>query len=71
MIEIKNISKTFGEKNILNDITATIETGKCNLVIGASGSGKSVMTKVMVGLIHPEEGDVLYDGVSLIHLEKE
>lgn len=67
MIEIKNISKTFGDKNILNDITATIETGKCNLVIGASGSGKSVMTKVMVGLIEPEEGDVLYDGVSLIH----
>ncbi|MBC7589250.1 MAG: ATP-binding cassette domain-containing protein [Chitinophagaceae bacterium] len=67
MIEIKNISKTFGDKNILNNISATIETGKCNLVIGASGSGKSVMTKVMVGLIEPEEGDVLYDGVSLIH----
>jgi len=71
MIEIKNISKTFGDKNILNGITATIETGKCNLVIGASGSGKSVMTKVMVGLIHPEEGDVLYDGMSMINSEKE
>lgn len=69
MIEIKNISKTFGDKNILNNISATIETGKCNLVIGASGSGKSVMTKVMVGLIEPEEGDVLYDGVSLIHAD--
>lgn len=71
MIEIRNISKTFGEKNILNDITATMETGRCNLVIGASGSGKSVMTKVMVGLISPEEGDVLYDGVSMIHAETE
>jgi phospholipid/cholesterol/gamma-HCH transport system ATP-binding protein len=68
MIEIKNISKSFGSKTILSNISATFQTGKCNLVIGASGSGKSVLTKVMVGLFEPDNGEVLYDGTSLTQL---
>lgn len=71
MIEIKNISKGFGDRSILNNISAELETGKCNLVIGASGSGKSVLTKVMVGLFEPDNGEVVYDGISLTHSEKE
>ncbi len=71
MIEIRNITKSFGDRTILSDISATIETGKCNLVIGASGSGKSVMTKVMVNLFEPDTGDVLYDGVSIVNADNE
>ncbi len=70
MIEIKNITKGFEERTILKDISAVFETGKCNLIIGASGSGKSVLTKVMVGLFEPNKGDVLYDGVSMTALEQ-
>jgi phospholipid/cholesterol/gamma-HCH transport system ATP-binding protein len=62
MIELKNIKKTFGDKTILNDVTSTMETGKCNLVIGTSGSGKTVLMKIMVGLFQPDGGQILYDG---------
>jgi phospholipid/cholesterol/gamma-HCH transport system ATP-binding protein len=71
MIEIKNISKSFGDKSILKDINANLQTGKCNLVIGASGSGKSVLTKVMVGLFEPDAGEVLYDGENMTQLPQE
>lgn len=71
MIEIKNISKSFGDKSILNDINATLQTGKCNLIIGASGSGKSVLTKIMVGLFEPDAGEVLYDGENMTQLPQE
>jgi len=71
MIELRNISKSFGEKQIINNISATMQTGKCNLIIGASGSGKSVLTKVMVGLFEPDEGQVLYDGEDMIQLQDE
>lgn len=70
MIEIKNITKSFEERTILKEISAVFETGKCNLIIGASGSGKSVLTKVMVGLFEPNNGDVLYDGISMTALEQ-
>ncbi|HPH24175.1 MAG TPA: ATP-binding cassette domain-containing protein [Chitinophagaceae bacterium] len=70
MIEIKNITKAFDERVILNNISAVFETGKCNLIIGASGSGKSVLTKVMVGLFEPNDGDVIFDGVSITSLEQ-
>ncbi|MBA4165957.1 MAG: ATP-binding cassette domain-containing protein [Chitinophagaceae bacterium] len=62
MIEVKNIKKSFNGNIILNDVTATMETGKCNLIIGASGSGKTVFMKCMVGLFEPDNGDILYDG---------
>ena len=62
MIEVKNISKSFDDKNILHDINATFYTGKTNLIIGQSGSGKTVLMKSIVGLIRPESGEILYDG---------
>tara|TARA_B100000965_G_C19563248_1_gene745567 strand:- start:544 stop:1290 length:747 start_codon:yes stop_codon:yes gene_type:complete len=62
MIELKHISKSFDGKQILNDINIVFEKGKTNLIIGASGSGKSVLTKCMVGLIEPDQGEVLYNG---------
>ncbi len=62
MIEINNISKQFGDLKVLHDISAKFETGKVNLIIGQSGQGKSVMTKCIVGLFEPDEGEILFDG---------
>ena len=62
MIEIKNISKSFGEKEVLKDISGVFDKGKPNLIIGASGTGKSVLLKCIVGLIKPDKGEVVYDG---------
>lgn len=62
MIEAKNISKWFDGVQILHDISATFETGKTNLIIGQSGSGKTVFMKCLIGLMHPEQGEILYDG---------
>ena len=70
MIEIKNIKKTFGDKTILHDISAVLQTGKCNLIIGTSGSGKTVLTKCMVGLFQPDQGEILYDGVDMLLMDK-
>jgi phospholipid/cholesterol/gamma-HCH transport system ATP-binding protein len=63
-IIIRNIYKSFGENEVLRGIDFTFETGKINMIIGASGSGKSVMLKCIVGLVEPDEGEVLYDGQS-------
>ncbi len=68
MIEIKNIKKSFGEKTILNDISLVMQTGKCNLIIGSSGSGKTVLLKCIVGLFTPDDGQVIYDGQSMTEL---
>lgn len=62
MIEATNISKTFGDKEVIKDISVKFDQGKTNLIIGASGTGKSVLLKCIVGLIQPDEGHVLYDG---------
>ncbi|HUQ64797.1 MAG TPA: ATP-binding cassette domain-containing protein [Flavitalea sp.] len=62
MIEVKNIKKSFNSNVILNDVSAVIDTGKCNLIIGASGSGKTVFMKCLVGLFQPDSGEILYDG---------
>lgn len=62
MIEVKNLYKSFDEAEILKDINLEIEKGKVNFIIGQSGSGKSVLTKCMVGLYDPTEGNVFYDG---------
>lgn len=62
MIEAKNVSKWFDGQRVLYDISATFETGKTNLIIGQSGSGKTVFMKCLIGLLTPEEGEILYDG---------
>ena len=62
MIEVKNVKKTFGDKTILQDISVVMETGKCNLIIGSSGSGKTVLLKCIVGLFIPDEGSISFDG---------
>jgi phospholipid/cholesterol/gamma-HCH transport system ATP-binding protein len=62
MITIQSISKSFGDKVILTDVSGTFEKGKPNLIIGASGTGKSVLLKCIVGLSKPNEGQVFYDG---------
>lgn len=69
MIEVQNISKSFGDIQVLDDISVKFERGKNNLIIGASGSGKSVLTKCIVGLHIPDEGRVLYDGRDLTHMK--
>jgi phospholipid/cholesterol/gamma-HCH transport system ATP-binding protein len=61
MIRIENVSKAFNGEQILSDISVTYERGKTNLIIGASGSGKSVLTKCTVGLIKPDTGKVFFD----------
>ena len=62
MIEVKNLKKGFGDKVIIEDVSAVMETGKCNLIIGSSGSGKTVFMKCLIGLFNPDSGDILYDG---------
>ena len=62
MIEVKNLTKSFDGKTILHDVSAKFFTGKTNLIIGQSGSGKTVLMKSIVGLVTPEEGEILYDG---------
>jgi len=62
MIEFKNIKKSFGDKEVLSDVSHVMETGKCNLIIGTSGSGKTVLQKCLVGLFEPDEGEISYDG---------
>lgn len=71
MIEVKHLSKRFGKTQVLSDISAVFEKGRINQIIGKSGSGKSVLCKCIVGLFVPEEGEVLYDGRSFHHLDKE
>ncbi len=61
MIELKNIKKGFGDKQILKGVSAVMETGKTNLIIGTSGSGKTVLQKCMVGLFEVDSGEILYD----------
>lgn len=61
MIEIKNVSKYFGERQVLKRINTQFEQGKVNLIIGRSGSGKTVMMKCLIGLLTPEEGEILYN----------
>ncbi len=69
MIEVKNINKSFDDKQVLCDISATFYDGKTNLIIGLSGSGKTVLMKSMVGLVTPESGEILYDGRDLLKMD--
>lgn len=65
MIEVKNLYKSFDEREVLKDISIVFEAGKTNLIIGRSGSGKTVLLKNLVGLIRPTSGQILYDGRDL------
>lgn len=70
MIEVKNLNKSFGEKQVLRDINVLFEDGKTNLIIGQSGSGKTVLVKNIVGLLSPDSGQVLYDGRDFVAMRK-
>ena len=70
MIEVKHLYKSFEDKDVLKDINTVFEDGKTNLIIGQSGSGKTVLMKNLVGLFDPTKGQVLYDGRDFVHLSK-
>lgn len=70
MIEVKNLYKSFGEKEVLQNINTTFENGKINLIIGQSGSGKTVLVKNIVGLLAPDRGQVLYDGRDFVSMSR-
>ncbi len=70
MIELKNVKKSFGDKTVLYDVDAAMYPGKTNLIIGTSGSGKTVMMKIMVGLMKVDEGQVLYEGQDITTMEE-
>ena len=71
MIEIKNIRKTFGDRTVIEDVSAVMQPGQCNLIIGTSGSGKTVLMKCMVGLFRPDSGHVIYDGKDFTNMKPE
>jgi len=68
MIEVTNIVKSFDGTTILHDVSATFYSGKTNLIIGQSGSGKTVLMKSIIGLVRPEQGEILYDGRNLLDM---
>ena len=70
MIEVKNLYKSFEDKDVLKNINTTFENGKTNLIIGQSGSGKTVLMKNLVGLLTPTSGQVLYDGRDFVQMTK-
>ena len=70
MIELKSIYKSFDNKDVLIDINARFENGKTNLIIGQSGSGKTVLMKSIVGLLTPDRGEILYDGRNFLNMGK-
>lgn len=71
MIEVKNLTKSFDGRSVLHGIDATFYTGKTNLIIGQSGSGKTVLMKSLVGLIRPDEGQILFDGRDLLTMKRD
>jgi phospholipid/cholesterol/gamma-HCH transport system ATP-binding protein len=71
MIEIKDLRKSFDGKTVIDGVSAVMETGKCNLIIGASGSGKTVFMKCLVGLFEPDSGEISYGGKSFTAMNEE
>lgn len=71
MIEVKNVTKSFDGKTILHDVSATFYSGKTNLIIGQSGSGKTVLMKSIVGLVTPEQGQILFDGRNVLAMNND
>jgi ABC-type transporter Mla maintaining outer membrane lipid asymmetry ATPase subunit MlaF len=70
MIEVKNLYKSFEDREVLRNINTVFEDGKTNLIIGQSGSGKTVLMKNLVGLLEPTSGQVLYDGRDFVQMSK-
>ncbi len=70
MIEIKNLSKSFSGKVVLDNVSCNMYERKMNLIIGTSGSGKSVFMKCMIGLITPEKGQIFFEGKDLLEMDK-
>mgnify|MGYP000652474216 CR=1 FL=1 len=68
MIEVKNVKKSFPDKMVLKGIDATFHNGKTNLIIGQSGSGKTVLMKSIIGLLTPDSGQILYDGRDIVKM---
>jgi phospholipid/cholesterol/gamma-HCH transport system ATP-binding protein len=71
VIQVQNISKSFKETRVLTDITIDFLPGKINFIIGRSGQGKSVLLKCMVGLLEPDSGSILYDGVDFLNMDED
>src|SRR4051812_33128906 len=71
MIKINHISKSFNDKAVLKNISGEFDKGKCNLIIGSSGTGKSVLLKCIVGLVQPDTGNVYYDLRNFTEADKE
>ena len=71
MIEVKNIQKKFADKVVIEEVSARMEAGRCNLIIGASGSGKTVLMKCMVGLLNPDQGSIFYHGNNFTTMDTE
>jgi phospholipid/cholesterol/gamma-HCH transport system ATP-binding protein len=71
MIEIQNISKKFGDKVVIDDISAQFKPGICNLIIGSSGSGKTVLVKCIVDLLKADKGEILFDKMLLSKMDKD
>ena len=70
MIEIKKITKSYDGRCVIQNISAIFDTGKTNLIIGRSGSGKTVLLKNVIGLIRPDAGEILFDGRNLLKMNK-
>lgn len=70
MIEVHNLHKSFGEKEVLKGVNTTFKPGECSLIIGKSGVGKTVLMKCVVGLETPTSGEVLYDGRDLHQMSR-
>lgn len=71
MIEIKNINKSFGDRHVVKNISFQFHPGKANLIIGESGSGKTTILKLMVGLHEIDSGEILYDGQNFPKLKRD
>jgi phospholipid/cholesterol/gamma-HCH transport system ATP-binding protein len=70
MIEIRHLHKSFEEKEVLKDVSTLFEKGKTNLIIGRSGSGKTVLMKILIGLLRPSSGEIRYDNRNLTAMTK-
>lgn len=70
MIQVKNLQKRFDDKEVLKGITADFKDGKCNLIIGQSGAGKTVLMSCIIGLFRPTSGEILYDGRDMVKMKQ-